>query len=105
MSRFVYFYYRGDFYHSVAFQGPPIPYRFIVEVCRKDCDGGDRDPLELRRVAISLLRMRIGEERAKVVESLAIRTEIEQERFDEIRKSQIYSTQDGAVYKLIPRPE
>jgi hypothetical protein len=102
MSRFVYFYYSGNFYHSVAFLGPPIPYRFIVEVCRKDCEGGDRDPLELRRVAISLLQMRIGEERAKVVESLATRTEIDHQRFGEIRKSQVYSTRDGAVYEVLP---
>ena len=98
MSRFVYFHYSGDFYATLRLQGPARPYRYIVEVCKKDCDGGDRDSAELKRVALSLLHMYIGEERAKEVANFGTQVEISQQHFDETRKTLVYSTQDGGVY-------
>jgi hypothetical protein len=101
MSRFAYFDYRGEYPRSVSFPGPPVPYRYVVEVSKKDCDGGDRDLAELRRVAKSLLHMSLGEERTKVVASSPEQTEVEQRHFDEITKAEIYSTFDGSVYRVV----
>jgi hypothetical protein len=92
MSHFAYFDYRGEFPRSIHSPGPPVPYRYVVEVSKKDCDGGDRDLAELRRVAKSLLHMSLGEERTKVVASSPEQTEVEQRHFDEITKAEIYST-------------
>ena len=101
MSRFVYFDYRGEFPQGVSFTGAPVLYRYLVEVSKKDCDGGDRDLAELRRVAKSLLHMSLGEERTKVVASSPEQTEVEQRHFDEITKAEIYSTFDGSVYRVV----
>jgi hypothetical protein len=101
MSRFAYFDYRGDFPRSTGFSGPPVLYRYVVEVSKKDCDGGERDPAELKRVARSLLHMCLGEEKTEVVASSPEQTQVEQRHFDEITKAEIYSTFDGSVYRVI----
>ena len=101
MSRFVYFDYRGEFPPRLTFPHPSKPYRYIVEVSKKDCDGGDRDLAELRPVARSLLHMSLGEEKTKVVASSPEQTEVEQRHFDEIKKAEIYSTFDGSVYRVV----
>jgi hypothetical protein len=101
MSRFVYFDYRGEFPRSMSLPGPSVLYRYLVEVSKKDCDGGDRDPAELRRVARSLLHMSLGEEKTEVVASSPEQTEVEQGHFDRITKAQIYSTLDGSVYRVV----
>lgn len=101
MSRFVYFDYRGEFPRSISFPGPPVPYRFLVEVSKKDCDGGDRDPAELKRVARSLLHMSLGEEKTEVIANSPEQLEVNQEHFDGITKAQIYSTFDGSVYRVV----
>jgi hypothetical protein len=101
MSRFVYFDFRGEFPRSISFSGPPVRYRYIVEVSKKDCDGGGRDPAELRRVARSLLHMSLGEEKTKIVDSSPEQSEVEQGHFDRITKGEIYSTFDGSVYRVV----
>jgi hypothetical protein len=101
MSRFVYFDYRGEFPQSKTFPGPAVPYRYLVEVSKKDCDGEDRDSAELRRVARSLLHMSLGEEKTEVVASSPKQLEVEQAHFDGITKAQIYSTFDGSVYRVV----
>lgn len=101
MSRFVYFDYRGKFPQSASLPGPPALYRYLVEVSKKDCGGGDRDPAELRRVARSLLHMSLGKEKTEVVVSSPEQTEVEQGHFDKITKAQIYSTFDGSVYRVV----
>jgi hypothetical protein len=101
MSRFVYFDYRGEFPQSVSFPGPPVLYRYLVEVSKKDCDGDGRDPVELRRVARSLLHMSLGEDKTVVVASSPEQKEVEQGHFDQITKAQIYSTLDGSVYRVV----
>jgi hypothetical protein len=101
MSRFVYFDYRGEFPQGVSFNGPPVLYRYLVEVSKKDCDGGGRDPAELRRVARSLLHMSLGEEKTVVVASSPEQKEVQQGHFDQITKAQIYSTLDGSVYRVV----
>ena len=101
MSRFVYFDYRGEFPQSVSLPGPPVLYRYLVEVSKKDCDGGGRDPAELRRVARSLLHMSLGEDKTVVVASSPEQKEVEQGHFDQITKAQIYSTLDGSVYRVV----
>jgi hypothetical protein len=101
MSRFVYFDYRGKFPRSTSFPDSPVPYRYLVEVSKKDCDGGDRDPAELRRVARSLLHWSLGEEKTKVVAGSAEQKEVEQGHFDGITKAEIYSTFDGSVYRVV----
>ena len=101
MSHFVYFDYRGEFPRSVNLPDPPVPYRYLVEVSKKDCDGGKRDSAELRRVARSLLHMSLGEEKTKVVASSPEQREVEQNHFDEVTKAEIYSTFDGSVYRVV----
>jgi hypothetical protein len=101
MSRFVYFDYRGEFPQGVSFTGAPVLYRYLVEVSKKDCDGGGRDPSELRRVARSLLHMSLGEEKTVVVASSPEQKEVQQGHFDQITKAQIYSTLDGSVYRVV----
>jgi hypothetical protein len=101
MSRFVYFDYRGEFPQGVSFTGAPVLYRYLVEVSKKDCDGGGRDPAELRRVARSLLHMSLGEEKTVVVASSPEQKEVQQGHFDQITKAQIYSTLDGSVYRVV----
>ena len=101
MSRFVYFDYRGEFPPNLTGTVSPVLYRYIVEVSKKDCDGGDRDQKELRRVARSLLNMSLGHQKTEVVVNSPSQTEIEQKHFDTIIKAQIYSTWDGAVYRVV----
>ena len=101
MSRFVYFDYRGEFPQSITFPKSPVLYRYIVEVSKKDCDGGDRDQKELRRVARSLLHMSLGHQKTEVVVNSPSQTELEQKHFDKITKAQIYSTWDGTVYRVV----
>ena len=98
MSRFAYFDYRGEFPRNVS--SPGVPYRYVVEVSKRDCDGGDRDSAELKRVARSLLHTSLGEEKTVVVERPE-QTEVEQRHFDEITKAEIYSTFDGSVYRVV----
>jgi hypothetical protein len=101
MRRFVYFDYRGEFPPSLTFPHPPEPYRYIVEVSKKDCDGRERDLPELRRVAGSILRNGFEYERAQVVANSASQVEIEQSRFDKIVKAEVYAIRDGTVYRVI----
>ncbi|MBV9107499.1 MAG: hypothetical protein JO313_15895 [Verrucomicrobia bacterium] len=101
MSRFVYFDYRGKFPRSTNFPDPPVPYRYLVEVSKRDCDGADRDRAELRRVARSLLHMSLGEEKTRIVAGSVEQKEIEQKHFDGITKAEIYSTFDGSVYRVV----
>jgi hypothetical protein len=101
ITRFVYFDYRGEFSRNTSSPGPPIPYRYLVEVSKKDCDGEERGAAELRRVARSLLHMSLGEEKTAVVASSPNQVEVEQAHFDTITKAQIYSTLDGAVYRVV----
>jgi len=100
-NRFVYFDYRGEFPRNSSSPGPPIPYRYVVEVSKKDCDGLARDAAELRRVARSLLHMSLGEQKTALVASSPEQSELEQAHFDTITKAQIYSTLDGAVYRVV----
>src|SRR6476659_87938 len=86
MSRFVYFDFRGEFPRSISFPGSPVRYRYIVEVSKKDCDGGGRDPAELRRVARSLLHMSLGEEQTKIVDSSPEQSEVEQGHSIELQR-------------------
>jgi hypothetical protein len=99
MSRFAYFDYRGQFPQSISSHG--VPYRYVVEVSKRDCDGGDRDSAELKRVARSLLHTSLGEEKTEVVANSPEQTEVEQRHFDEITKAEIYSTFDGSVYRVV----
>jgi hypothetical protein len=101
MSRFVYFDYRGEFPPSITGTVSPVLYRYIVEVSKKDCDGGDRDPEEQRRVARSLLHMSLGHDKTELVVSSPTQAEIEQKHFDTITKAEIYSTWDGRVYRVV----
>ena len=88
----VYLDYQGKF--------PPNGYRYIVEVSKKDANGVDRSPVELRIVAWSILLNGLGVTPADVL----IRQEIEKARFEKIMKEQIFRCTDGAIYKVIQEP-
>ena len=69
----------------------------LVEVSKKDANGVDRSPVELRIVAWSILLNGLGVTPADVL----IRQEIEKTRFEKIMKEQIFRCTDGAIYKVI----
>ena len=85
----VYLDYQGKF--------PPNGYRYIVEVSKKDSNGVDRSPIELRIVAWSILLNFLGVTPADVL----IRQEIEKTRFDKMMKEQVFRGTDGAIYKVL----
>jgi hypothetical protein len=101
MSRFVYFDYRGEFPPRLTFPHPPEPYRYVVQVSKNDCDGGDRDLPEQRRVAGTILRNGLGYQSAQVVANSVELVEIDQARFDRMIKTSLYSMRDGAVFRVI----
>jgi hypothetical protein len=88
----VYLDYQGKF--------PPNGYRYIVEVSKKDSNGIDRSPIELRIVAWSILLNGLGVTPADVL----VRQEIGKTRFDKIMKEQVFRGTDGAIYKVIQEP-
>jgi hypothetical protein len=88
----VYLDYQGKF--------PPNGYRYIVEVSKKDSNGVDRSPIELRIVAWSILLNGLGVSPADVLR----RQEIGKTRFDKIMKEQVFRCTDGAIYKVIQEP-
>ena len=71
-----------------------------MEVSKKDSNGGDRSPIELRIVAWNILLNGLGVTPADVL----IRQEIEKTRFDKIMKEQVFQGTDGAIYKVIQEP-
>jgi hypothetical protein len=85
----VYFDYQGKF--------PPNGYRYIVKVSKRDANGVDRSPIELRIVAWSILLNGLGVTPADVL----IRLEIEKTRFDKMMKEQVFRGTDGAIYKVL----
>jgi hypothetical protein len=84
----VYFDYQGKF--------PPNGHRYIVEVSKRDANGVDRSPIELRIVAWSILLNGLGVTPADVL----IRLEIEKTRF-KMMKEQVFRGTDGAIYKVL----
>ena len=79
---------------------PPNGYRYIVEFSKKDSNGVDRSPIELRIVAWSILLNGLGVTPADVL----IRQAIEKTRFEKIMKEQVFRSTDGAIYKVIQEP-
>ena len=68
-----------------------------MEVSKKDSNGGDRSPIELRIVAWSILLNGLGVTPTDVL----IRLEIEKTRFDKMMKEQVFRGTDGAIYKVL----
>ena len=92
----VYFDYHGKF--------SPNEYRYIVEVSKKNADGVDRNLMELRIAASSILLDGLSVALADVPINSPRPLEIEKERVDKMMKEQVFRGTDGAIYKVIQEP-
>jgi hypothetical protein len=99
MSSSAYFDYRGKLSSGITNNGPS-ECRYVVEVSKKDGDGLDRNPLELRAAAYSMLHNGLSESLASALENAPRPPEIEKTSFDALAKAKVYSTLDGTIYKI-----
>jgi hypothetical protein len=88
----VYFEYQGKV--------PPDEYHYIVEVSKKDANGGGRSPDELRLAASIVLISGLS----VPLDGVLTPVKIEKFRFDEVVKEEIFQATDGAIYKVTQEP-
>jgi hypothetical protein len=101
MSVFIYFDYRGKLPPAV-YSAIREPYRYIVEVAKRDSDGHERRDTELRKAAEILIRNALGESTAEALLTGSPPREITQERFDQMTKVRRSSRSiPGGVYKVV----
>ncbi len=89
----VYFDYQG--------KSPPNEYRYIVEVSKKNAEGADRSPIELRIAASSILLNGLSVTLPDVRIETPRPLEIEKTCFEKMMKEQVFRGTDGAIYKVI----
>ena len=101
MSASICFDYRGKLPPTV-YSAIRQPYRYIVEVAKRDFDGRERRDAELRKAAEILIRDALGESTAEALLTGFPPREITQERFDQMTKVRRYSSSiTGGVYKVV----
>jgi hypothetical protein len=101
MSAFIYFDNRGKLPPTI-YSAMREPYRYIVEVAKRDSDGHERTDAELRKAAEILIRNALGESIAEALLTCSPPREIMQERFDQMTKVRRSSRSiAGAVYKVV----
>ena len=86
----VYFEYQGKV--------PPNEYHYIVEVSKKDANGGVRSPEQLRIAASSVLLNGLSAPPDGVLAPV----QIEKTGFDEVAKEEIFRDTNGAIYEVTP---
>ena len=101
MSASIYFDYRGTLPPTV-YSTIREPYRYIVEVAKRDSDGHERRDTELRKAAEILIRNALGDSTAEALLTGSPPREITQERFDRMTKVRRSSRSiPGGVYKVV----
>ncbi|MBV8967851.1 MAG: hypothetical protein JO331_02180 [Verrucomicrobia bacterium] len=104
MSKFVYFEYRGT-------RAPTIqssyrePYHYVVEVSKKESDGHDRSPDELKNAAAIVIRSSLVGSIAEILIATPHRKEITRREFDAMETENLNPTSSmpGGVYEVITR--
>lgn len=101
MSHFVYFEYRGTFPQTITSPQAPSDYWYVVEASKRDIDGEQRGPEELRGTSRTILHNGLSEGFAEVLMNSQAPREIEQARFDKMVTTEVYSTWDGTIYQVV----
>jgi hypothetical protein len=76
---------------------------YLVEVSKKNADGVERNLIELRIAASSLLLNGLSEVHADVRINSPGPSEIEKTRFDGMTKEEVFRCTDGAIYRVIEK--
>jgi hypothetical protein len=77
--------------------------RYLVEVSKKNADGGERNLIESRISASSILLTLLNDlsEAGDVRISSPGPSEIEKARFDKMTKEEVFRSTNGAIYRVI----
>jgi len=101
MSAFVYFEYDGTVPRT-SYSANQVPYRYVVQLMKRDSDGRDRNDLELGKAAEVLIRNALDKFTAEAILTGPVPKEIPQERFDRMTKVRRSSSSiPGGVYKVV----
>jgi hypothetical protein len=101
MSAFVYLDYHGTLPPSI-YSTNRVPYRYVVQVVRRNSNGHDRNDLGLRKAAEVLIRNALDKFTAEAILTGPVPKEIPQERFDRMTKVRRSSSSiPGGVYKVV----